>query len=173
MAVPDTTTYSLQDVVDEVNPTTDDLLDCVSDAQFGSYDGTYFSSPATSLLEFRNYGAVAPTLTLTTSGNNFVVGGATAFQGIQLEFEYVSQTTTGTLAVVTDSGSAVSSIGDTKVINTVGGPGNIWNISAFTNPFSVANPTSGTATVTIGLKINSTTVDTFPTGQITNTKNFS
>ena len=172
MAVPDTTTFSLQDVVDEINPTTDDLLDCVSDASSGSYDGTYYTSPATSLLEFRNYGAVAPTLTLTTNGNNFVIGSATSFQGIQLEFEYVGQTTTGTFAVVTDNGS-VSTIGDTKVINTVGGPGDIWNTNSFTNPFSVANPTSGTATVTIGLKINSTTVDTFPTGQITNTKNFS
>ena len=56
MAVPNTTTFSLQDVVDEINPTTDDLVDCVSDATSGSYDGAYYSSPATSLLEFRNYG---------------------------------------------------------------------------------------------------------------------
>ena len=42
MAVPDTTTFSLQDVVDEINPTTDDLNDCVSDATTGSYDTNYF-----------------------------------------------------------------------------------------------------------------------------------
>jgi hypothetical protein len=32
MAVPDTTTFTLQDVVDEINPTTDDLADCFADA---------------------------------------------------------------------------------------------------------------------------------------------
>tara|TARA_R110002020_G_scaffold100855_1_gene238037 strand:+ start:6110 stop:7129 length:1020 start_codon:yes stop_codon:yes gene_type:complete len=61
MAVPDTTTFSLQDVVDEINPTTDDLNDCVSDATTGSYDTNYFTAPATSLLEFRNYGATVTT----------------------------------------------------------------------------------------------------------------
>ena len=172
MAVPNTTTFSLQDVVDEIKPTTDDLVDCVSDAQSGSYDGTYYSSPATSLLEFRNYGAVAPTLTLTTSLINFVVGNASAFQAIQLEFEYISQTFTGTAAVVTASGVS-QSVGATKIVNSSGGPGTMWNASAFSGIFTVANPTSGTATVTMGLKINSAGTDTFPTGQITLTKSFS
>ena len=58
MAVPDTTTFSLQDVVDNVTPTTNDLVDCVADAIGGSYDVAYYTTPATSLLEFRNYGAV-------------------------------------------------------------------------------------------------------------------
>jgi len=56
MSVPNTTTFSLQDVVDEISPSNKNLLSCVSEATFGSYDGNYFSSPATSLLEFRNYG---------------------------------------------------------------------------------------------------------------------
>lgn len=56
MAVPDTTTFTLQNVVDEINPTTDDLVDCISDADSGSYDLAYYTPPATSLLEFRNYG---------------------------------------------------------------------------------------------------------------------
>jgi hypothetical protein len=171
MAVPDTNTFSLQDVVDEINPTTDDLQDCVNDASSGSYDGDYYSPPATSLLEFRNYGSTTAVLTLTTSGDNFVVGNATAFQSIQLEFEYVSHSSTGSAAIVTNGGNTVS-VGDTKIINTVGGPGNIWNTSAFTNPYSVSAPASGVATVTIGIKINSTETDTFPTGQVTNTKNF-
>ncbi len=55
MSVPNTSTFSLQDVVDEISPTTDDLQDCVDDAQSGGYDGTYYTSPATSLYEFRNY----------------------------------------------------------------------------------------------------------------------
>lgn len=58
MAVPDTTTFSLQDVVDEINPTTNNLVDCIADAVEASYDPTYYTSPATSLLEFRNYGGL-------------------------------------------------------------------------------------------------------------------
>ena len=38
MAVPDTTTFTLQDVVTEVNPTTDDLVDCFADAVAGKFD---------------------------------------------------------------------------------------------------------------------------------------
>ncbi len=57
MAVPNTNTFSLRDVVDEINPTTNDLQDCINDANSGSYDPLYYTAPATSLLEFRNYGA--------------------------------------------------------------------------------------------------------------------
>jgi 6-phosphogluconolactonase (cycloisomerase 2 family) len=60
MAVPDTTTFSLQDVVNEINPTTDDLVNCISDAVEGNYDSRYYITPATSLLEFRNYGPSGP-----------------------------------------------------------------------------------------------------------------
>ena len=38
MAVPDTNTFSLQDVVNEINPTTDDLIDCHADAISSYYD---------------------------------------------------------------------------------------------------------------------------------------
>ena len=163
MAVPNTTTFSLQDVVDEINPTTDDLVDCVSDATSGD-------SPATSLLEFRNY-AGSTVLTIAVSGDNFVVAGATALQSIQLEFEYISQTTTGSTAAVTRSGFNVS-VGATTQINLTAGPGSIWNTNAFTAPFNVTEPTSGVATITMGCKINSASVDSFPTGQVTVTKNF-
>ena len=53
MAVPDTTTFTLQDVVNEVNPTTDDLADCFSDANIFLFDPAYSSSVG--LLKFRNY----------------------------------------------------------------------------------------------------------------------
>ena len=58
MAVPNTTTFSLQDVVTEIVPTTDTLVSCIADAITGDYDTNYFTAPATSLLEFRNYGAI-------------------------------------------------------------------------------------------------------------------
>jgi hypothetical protein len=56
MGVPNTTTFELQDVVDEVNPTTDDLVDCFADANANYFDSTYEGSK-NQLLNFRNYGS--------------------------------------------------------------------------------------------------------------------
>lgn len=55
MAVPNTNTFSLQDVVDEISGTQGSLQDCVDDATESGFDTNYYTSPATSLLEFRNY----------------------------------------------------------------------------------------------------------------------
>lgn len=55
VTVPNTTTFSLQDVVDAVNPTTDDLVDCFADADSGQFDPTYEGSKDR-LYNFRNYG---------------------------------------------------------------------------------------------------------------------
>ena len=60
MAVPDTTTFTLQDVVTEINPTTDDLADCFADATAACFDSSY-SGSKDNLLNFRNYGAVCTT----------------------------------------------------------------------------------------------------------------
>jgi len=57
MAIPDTNTFSLQDVVTEINPTTDDLVDCFADSVDGNFDVLYKGSK-NQLLNFRNYGAV-------------------------------------------------------------------------------------------------------------------
>jgi len=54
MAVPNTTTFTLQNVVDEVNPTTDDLAACFTDADECYFDPTYEGSK-NNLLNFRNY----------------------------------------------------------------------------------------------------------------------
>ena len=54
MGVPDTTTFTLQNVVDVVNPTTDDLVDCFSDAFTLKFD-TNYSGSKDQLLNFRNY----------------------------------------------------------------------------------------------------------------------
>ena len=172
MAVPNTTTFTLDDVAQELGlGSGDSLQDCVDDAVSGDYDTDYYTAPATSLLEFRNYGGSTAVLTIAVSGNNFVVAGATALQNIQLEFEYISQTFTGTQATVTRSGFPVSA-GTTTTMNLTGGPGSIWNTNAFTSPFFVSSPSSGIATITMGCKINSATVDSFPTGQVTVTQTF-
>ena len=68
MGVPDTTTFDLQDVVDEVNPTTDDLVDCFADAISSKFDSAYEGSK-NQLLNFRNYGAVTCTSFLSSSFN--------------------------------------------------------------------------------------------------------
>ena len=61
MAVPNTTTFSLQDVVTEVVPTTNDLIDCFADANANEFDAAY-RGDKTNLLNFRNYGASVATL---------------------------------------------------------------------------------------------------------------
>ena len=55
MAVPDTNTFSLQDVVDEVNPATEDLQACFAAAVDWKFDPAY-KGDKDNLLNFRNYG---------------------------------------------------------------------------------------------------------------------
>ena len=66
MAVPDTNTFTLQDVVTEVNPTTDDLTDCFADAVAASFDAAYEGSKDR-LSNFRNSGAVSLTAFTTNA----------------------------------------------------------------------------------------------------------
>ena len=56
MAVPDRDDFTLQNVVTEVNPTTNDLVDCFADADSAKFDSSY-SGTKNQLLNFRNYGA--------------------------------------------------------------------------------------------------------------------
>ena len=70
MAVPNNETFTLQNVVDEVNPTTDDLVDCFADAITNHFNKLYYPSyrvegphalVENSLLNFRDYsGALRP-----------------------------------------------------------------------------------------------------------------
>ena len=80
MGVPDTTTFTLQSVVEVVNPTTDDLEDCFADAVASKFDPTYEGNKDR-LLNFRNYDAstggwvitdisLSQTVTLPTSFYN-------------------------------------------------------------------------------------------------------
>jgi len=69
MAVPDTTTFTLQNVVDEVNPTTDDLVDCFADAIAAKFDPTY-SGDKDNLLNFRNYNGGLPSFLGSVNGTN-------------------------------------------------------------------------------------------------------
>jgi uncharacterized protein (TIGR02145 family) len=64
MAVPDTNTFSMQDVVDEINPSSNDLITCFDESREFGFDETYIPAgfdPHASdksgfeLLYFRNY----------------------------------------------------------------------------------------------------------------------
>jgi hypothetical protein len=72
MGVPNTTTFTLQNVVDEVHPTTDDLVDCFADAVASKFDSNYEGSK-NQLLNFRNYGAVTSFSTSTNATSSRLV----------------------------------------------------------------------------------------------------
>ena len=55
MSVPNTNTFTLQNVVDEIDPDDTDLVGCFDDATAGDFD-IKFSGSKDELLNFRNYG---------------------------------------------------------------------------------------------------------------------
>ena len=58
MGVPDTTTFTLQDVADEIDPATiEDLAKCFSNATASYFDSNYGPGDESNLLQFRNYGS--------------------------------------------------------------------------------------------------------------------
>tara|TARA_R110000796_G_scaffold203054_2_gene319394 strand:+ start:43 stop:459 length:417 start_codon:yes stop_codon:yes gene_type:complete len=66
MGVPNTNTFTLQNVVDVVNPTSDDLVDCFADAVASKFDSNYEGSK-NQLLNFRNYdGSTLLQITMST-----------------------------------------------------------------------------------------------------------
>ncbi len=54
--VPNTTTFTLADVVAAVLPSKDDLQECFDDSVDGAFDSTYGPGDKSNLLQFRNYG---------------------------------------------------------------------------------------------------------------------
>ena len=54
--VPNTTTFTLADVVAAVLPSSDDLQECFDDAVDDAFDSTYGPGDKSNLLQFRNYG---------------------------------------------------------------------------------------------------------------------
>lgn len=69
MGVPNTNTFTLQNVVDTVNPTTDDLVDSFADAVASKFDSTYEGSK-NQLLNFRNYDGVTLIAVTMSSGTS-------------------------------------------------------------------------------------------------------
>jgi hypothetical protein len=70
MAVPNTTTFTLQDVVNEISPSSNDLATCAVQANPRGFDVNYHTYPVTSLLEFRNYSHVVKRILLGASSGS-------------------------------------------------------------------------------------------------------
>lgn len=141
MGVPNTTTFELQDVVDEVNPTTDDLVDCFADANANYFDSTYEGSK-NQLLNFRNYG----------SGNALTSAYRYAFAGGKpvLECEVSRAITT---EFWHDGSNLLPGIGDTCYTSATGssylGNGNwmIRSTSGTSTPTRVITITGGSGVI--------------------------
>jgi hypothetical protein len=147
MSVPNTNSFSLQDVVDEINPTSDDLATCVAEANSVGFDTEYYTAPATSLYEFRNY-IDSSNLYLTSGGTHVnIEGESTTSQNITYTWKYVSYT--GTKPTISYSGSN-RSVGYTTPSIT-----NSFATDQF-NPFTI---TGNNATVTLEFTLTNATVD--------------
>lgn len=68
MSVPNTNNFSLQDVIDEINPSSNDLATCFAEAIDSGFDSAYEGSK-NSLLNFRNYTHQVKTITWTLVSN--------------------------------------------------------------------------------------------------------
>ena len=92
--VPNTTTFDLQDVVDSVNPTTDDLVDCFADADSAQFDPAYEGSK-NQLLNFRNYGNQSTGTGVTAlDSSNYVIGSYKTLPGGTLGYKPATQKAT-------------------------------------------------------------------------------
>ena len=135
--VPDTTTFSLQDVVDAVSGAQNSLTRCITDADPSAFDPAYYTAPATSLLEFRNYEEAIEPSALSVSPTTISVpisGGVAAFTVSSNESWLVTQTTGGmtwTISPTTGTGNGgfnitVPSGGETvyefRIATTTGTP---------------------------------------------------
>lgn len=79
MAVPNTNTFGLQDVVNEVVPSVDGLVECFAEANDIDFDPIY-EGLKNGLLNFRNYGAKAPILFVDGVGGTITTLSLFVFQ---------------------------------------------------------------------------------------------
>src|SRR6056297_3289806 len=84
MAVPDTNTFSLLDVINEINPSSNDLATCFAEADPNKFDSNYYND-GNDLLEFRNYGASTYTLIADPNTMSFGVFGGQQTSNITIE----------------------------------------------------------------------------------------
>jgi len=109
MAVPNTTTFTLQNVVDEIAGPQTSLIACFADAASSGYDPLY-EGTKTNLLNFRNYVDVNLVISPTT------FNATNSFQSFTLTITSdVSWTVTDNVAWISTSPSSGSNNGSVSV----------------------------------------------------------
>jgi hypothetical protein len=119
--VPDTNTFSLQDVVNVVNPATGDLISCNNNSIAEYFDARY-SGDKNSLYNFRNYGfdPVSSTSTTTTTSTTSTSTSTTTLQPLDFAINSSCTYYPDTLTISTSSyvgGSGVYYAG-TSIFNS-------------------------------------------------------
>ena len=71
MAVPNTSTFSLADVIAAVNPNVDSLQECFNQASSTAFDSTYDTPSVDELDDFRNYGNSSVKSQINIANNNY------------------------------------------------------------------------------------------------------
>lgn len=134
MGVPNTTTFDLQAVVNSVNPTTDDLVDCFADAVSGDFDGNNnpnSTGTSNNLLNFRNY--ALPGLTAVLSNNNLSSSSSWNFFSLDVS-SYVGSTA----KLVIEYISGTSYTGDFQIGSNIIAGSTTWNPSDGLNSFQTS-----------------------------------
>jgi len=171
MSVPNTTTFDLQTVVNVVNSTTDDLVDCFADAVASKFDSNYGPGDESNLLQFRNYDAgTTNTLVISTQSigdfNYANIGNfSDGTQTISYTWKYVQKISgTGTVTISYDGvaraeGYTTPTI--TGSINQIGGSNTAGRFFP-RNTFDIS-PTNSDWEAEFEFTLLITTYDTVPT----------
>ena len=93
--VPDTNTFTLQDVVDVISPSSETLLGCYDAANIVQFDPTYNVDPS-SLYNFRNYGGILVHYDFHNSSDTDSVDGGEE-TGILITGTYIDKAITTTV----------------------------------------------------------------------------
>ena len=171
MAVPNTTTFDLETVINVVNPTSDDLTDCFADAVSSKFNATYkaqyyaAAGDKNNLLMFRDYDAgVSNLLTVTADSTGgippvkviLIQNNSVDSQAITYTWQYVSQTGS-TLVATIQYGGTTRAVGYTTP--TINDTLDQYNY-AFQDPFSISGGEN--STLTFKLVLLTAATDTVP-----------
>lgn len=142
MPVPNTNTFSLQDVCDAIAGAQDDLVECFAEATAGAFDPTYGSITDNDMLAFRNYdeGGAAPFLTISpasfgapASAGSFPLSissnqsWAYSDDAVWLSGSPTSGTGNGTVTVSYTANGGITRYGVITITTTTGSPTIIRN----------------------------------------------
>jgi hypothetical protein len=117
MAVPNTNTFTLTNVIDDLNlPSNSSLLDCFNNAVPQHFDPTYEGSKDR-LLNFRNYGVIPALTSVDIYGYNELISGGACGQNNTPMTRYTAASNTSLTAVLSNplyensSGSIIADAG--------------------------------------------------------------